>query len=185
MRKTAKERRIAKEKKNLKEIKKSKTSNTFINNDSEVANFIKIVILVVVLVLIFTLITNIIVNNNNKKANPSSEIQYTKIIVGNILNRTEEAYYVLVENNDDTNLATYNSYISTYKAKEDHLMVYIVDLDSGFNEPFKAEKSNLNVKNISDIRFSNTTLLKIENGKITTSTDNSEKIKNILKDLSA
>lgn len=179
MRKTAKERRIAKE------IKNSKTSNTFINNDSEVANFIKIVILVVVLVLIFTIITNIIVNNNNKKANPSSEIQYTKIIVGNILNRAEEAYYVLVQNNDDTNLATYNSYISTYKEKEGHLMFYMVDLDSGFNEPFKAEKSKLNVTDISDIRFSNTTLLKIENGKITTSTDNSEKITNILKELSA
>ena len=184
MRKSAKERRIVKEKKNAREIKAAKSSNMFINSDNEVANFIKIVVAIVVLVLVFTLITNLVINKNNK-TKTTSDIQYSKIIVGNILNRSEESYYVLVENKEDSNLAIYESYIATYKNKEEHLMIYTVDLDAGFNESFKSEQSNLEVSNISDIRFSQTSLLKIENGKITTATDNSEEIINILKEISA
>lgn len=178
MRKTAKERKLVKQK-----ALKQTTTNTFINNDSEVASFIKISIIVLLLLVVFTVITNAIINN--KGTNTPTTIQYTKIIVGNILSRSETEYYVLVEKKDDPSLTTYDSYLSTYNNKEGHLKVYKVDLSDGFNQIYNDEKSNLDVTDISEIRFSTTTLLYIKEGKIVETYANSEKIESKLKELSA
>lgn len=180
MRKTASERRKVKEIKS----KKMSATNTFINNESEFSSFLKISIIVLTLIIIFTITTNIIVSNKNKKST-TTEIQYTKIIVGSILGRKETDYYVLAYQKDDSNLYYYNNYISTYKSKSDHLPVYEVDLSDGFNQSYVAEKSNFKITDISEIRFSKTTLLRIQGGQIIEIYETQEQIDNKLSELSA
>lgn len=180
MRKASYERKIVKKNKKAKEMK---STNTFVNTDNEITNFIKILLIVTAFVVIFTIITNIVVN---KKTKPTpTEIQYTNIIVGNILNKDEKTYYVLVKDNDDSKISTYQNYINTYIKKEEHIRFYYVDLSDGFNEQYKQEESNLKVENISDIKFKTTTLLKIEDGKIVNAIDNSDELEKFLKELSA
>ena len=93
-------------------------------------------------------------------------IQYSKIIVGSILNRDEKDYYVLVEAKDDSNISDYESSINIYNNKEKHLRFYTVDLSDPFNESYVSDEAKLDVKKISDIKFSETTLLHIQDGKI-------------------
>ena len=103
----------------------------------------------------------------DKKPKENTDIQYTNIIVGSILNRSEEDYYVLVEKEDDNNITTYQTLIDKYNNKEEHSRFYIVLLSDPFNANYVSDKANLLVDKITDIRFSETTLLHISNGKIT------------------
>lgn len=172
MRKNAKERKMAK--------------NMYASTDDEGLSFIKILAILVAIVLIFWLITYL-VTNKKSTTNTSSDvtIQYTKILVGSILNRNEESYYVLVEGADDSNTSNYETLITTYNSKDDHLRVYTVDLSDGFNQTYVATTANLNVDKITDIRFNGTTLLKIESGKITDTVTDADAINTYLTNLSA
>lgn len=165
MRKAAKERKV---------VKKN------ISSGNEVEKFIKILVFVLVFVAIFWLITILITNKDNKKTTTESAIQYKEILVGSILNREPESYYVLVQYKDDSNIKSYNSLINSYIAKDEHLEVYNVDLTVGFNEKYMSTKANLNIAKISDIKFSETTLLQIEKGKITKTVTGSDKITDFL-----
>lgn len=173
MRKTAKERKIAK--------------NMYVTEDKEGISFLKILIGIVAVVLIFWLITYLVTNKKTTSTTSTTDvtIQYTKILVGSILNRSEESYYVLVEGENDSNTSNYESLISTYNSKDDHLRVYTVDLSDGFNSNYVSTTANLDVDKIVDIRFSGTTLLKIENGKITDKVTDSSAINTYLTNLSA
>lgn len=131
-----------------------------------------IFILIIVITLgIFYGIT-ILVTKNKKTTtddttsttNEDVSIDYDTILAQNIFNQNEDSYYVLASFNDDENLSTYKDSIDKYKAKENSLKVYEIDLDSAFNKNYVSDVSNF--KSEYPI-FSETTLLKIENGKIT------------------
>lgn len=131
-----------------------------------------IFILIIVITLgIFYGIT-ILVTKNKKTTtddapsttNEDVSIDYDTILAQNIFNQSEDSYYVLASFNDDENLSTYKDSIDKYKAKENSLKVYEIDLDSAFNKNYVSDVSNF--KSEYPI-FSETTLLKIENGKIT------------------
>lgn len=173
MRKTAKER---------KQLKQEK--NTFSSSNNEVFNFLKILIVVVVLVIVFWLITMLITNDKTKKSE-DTVIQYNEILVGSILSKDSEKYYVLVEAENDDNVYSYEQLITKYKNKEDHLDFYTVDLSDDFNSKFVSDKANLNVKKITDIRFSETTLLEIKNKKIVKTITSDDEIEKYLTNLSA
>lgn len=176
MRKTAKERKA---------IKKAKeTKNPFVSTNDEIGNFVKILIIVLGLIAAFWLIT-IIVTHKSTNDNSATTIQYSKIIVGSILNRSEESYYVLVEASGDENLSTYQSSIDSYLAKDEHLKFYTVDLSDGFNEKYLADSSNLDITDINEIRFNGTVLLKIDNHQISEKITEASSIQTYLADLSA
>ena len=131
-----------------------------------------IFILIIVITLgIFYGIT-ILVTKNKKTTtddapsttNEDVSIDYDTILAQNIFNQNEDSYYVLASFNDDENLSTYKDSIDKYKAKENSLKVYEIELDSAFNKNYVSDVSNF--KSEYPI-FSETTLLKIENGKIT------------------
>ena len=131
-----------------------------------------IFILIIVITLgIFYGIT-ILVTKNKKTTtddapsttNEDVSIDYDTILAQNIFDQSEDSYYVLASFNDDENLSTYKDSIDKYKAKENSLKVYEIDLDSAFNKNYVSDVSNF--KSEYPI-FSETTLLKIENGKIT------------------
>ena len=145
----------------MKKQKRNRNVNT--SDEIRLDSFLKIIGILLIILIVFTLIT-MFIKREKKETPQESTIQYTKIIVGSILNRPEENYYVLVEAKDDANLSTYESLINTYNEKDDHLKVYFVDLNDAFNNTYYSEDSNLDITDISDIRFSKTTLLHIING---------------------
>ena len=155
-----------------------------VEEELKVENFIKIIIGVIAVFALFYAITYFVTNKNKSNADTNENIQYKKIIVGSILNRSEDDYYVLVSASSDTSVSVYESLITKYTSKESHLRFYEVDLSDPFNSNYVAEESNLNVENISDIRFSETTLLHVKNNKIASYRVGND-IETYLKNLSA
>ncbi|MBR1376392.1 MAG: hypothetical protein IJ565_01060 [Bacilli bacterium] len=157
--------------------------NVRVDEEIKVDSFFKILGGLLAVLLVFTLIT-MFITRDKKEKDPAVEIQYDKIIVGSILNRSEEDYYVLVEAPNDDNSTSYESYITTYNNKDNHKRFYIVDLSDDFNSNYISTESNLSVDKITDIRFSETTLIHVVNGKIS-STRVGDNITTYLENLSA
>lgn len=156
--------------------------NMVVEDEMSISKFLKIIIAVLIIFVLFTFITKIITNKG--KNDETTNIQYDKILVGSILNRPESDYYVLVMSKDDENTLVYTNLISTYKAKSEHRRFYTADLADEFNKIYVADTNNLNVTAIDDIRFAETTLLHISDGKIVSSRVG-DNIKSYLENLSA
>lgn len=166
--------------------KKIKNKTTNIVSQNEITNLIKIIVIVCLVLLAFYFIT-LLVNKNSSKNTTNTDdtvaiIQYDKIIVGEILNRSEDEYYVLVEKDNDVNADLYKSYISIYSGKENAKKVYTVDLSDIFNSNHIGDETILN-NGIENLKFSDTTLIKIKNGSISESLVGAEEIENYLKNL--
>ena len=145
--------------------KNARERKVIASDEMSVSGFFKIILWLLIILIGFTLITMYV--TRDKKEKPSNDIQYTNIIVGSILNRSEEDYFVLVEKEDDTNIQSYQTMIDKYNNKDEHSRFYIVLLSDPFNASYVADEANLSVEKITDIRFSETTLLHIKDGKIT------------------
>lgn len=165
--------------------KKTNKKNT-VETNNELVNLIKIVVIVCVVLLAFYFIT-VLVNKKTKGSAFSDDdsvavIQYDKIIVGEILNRTENNYLVLVEKENDVNSNLYQSYLSIYSGKENALKVYNVDLSEVFNLNYVGDETILD-NGIQNYKFSDTTLIKVSDGNISESYIGLEAIENYLKEL--
>jgi len=162
--------------------KKTKVSK--INEGNEILNLIKLTIVVSLIVGIFYVITLFV----NKKEEIAEEektpatIQYDNILVGNILTQPNKKYYVLVTN-EDVNKKVYEAYLSNYRNIENSIRVYYSDLENPLNSKFLKEESNFKIKNITEIAFKESTLLLIENKKISKTYEGNEKIMEILKEI--
>ena len=165
--------------------KKINNKNT-IETNNELVNLIKIIVIVCVILLAFYFIT-VFVSKKTKGSAFSNDdsvavIQYDKIIVGEILNRPNSNYLVLVEKENDINSNLYQSYLSIYSGKENALKVYNVDLSEVFNLNYVGNETVLN-NGIQNYKFSDTTLIKASDGNISESYIGSEAIENCLKEL--
>lgn len=160
-----------------KQIRKKKQQNTESISSNELTNLVKIVLIVCAVLLIFYFITVFVKKKDDDKyvENTVASIQYSKILVGQILNRNEPDYYVIVESEDDQYKNLYSYYLSLYSGKSDALKYYTVDLGDVFNQNHVGEQTNIK-GNVSDFKFSNTTLLKISNGVITEIYDTRDEI---------
>lgn len=161
-------------------VKDRKIKNDKVKSEEQVQieNFLKILAIILILVLVVYGLTKVFVTkevDSEKKELTVGEVNYDKLIVGNILNKRNEKYYVFVYNGNDNEAIYYSTIIDTYMAKKDALKVYWIDLDNKLNEKFiaaKSDKINKEPKNISDLKFGEYTLLKIEKGKIVKYIDN-------------
>lgn len=165
-------------------IKKEVKQATPITSN-EVTNLIKIVLIVSAVFLIFYGIT-IIVTKNKKASVPENTdavIQYDEILLGTLFEQPNSEYYVLVTAADDEYLTTYTTYLSTYKTKENATRFYTSNLDSGFNKTYIAEESFINTNNLAELKFKESTLLKIKDKKIVSSYEGNVKIIEHLKTL--
>lgn len=165
-----------------------KTKSKFWDNSNELKKLVTIFLIVVVIFAIFYVLTVVI--NNNKSSQPKENnsvavIQYDEILVGEILNQNQDAYYVLATEEDDNNISQYQSYIDNYKSNENSLKVYEVNLSSVFNKKYMSEDSDFDFNQLSEIKFSTATLLKIEDGKLTEYYEGKEEITEYLEDLIA
>ena len=154
------------------------------NSDMEYSKVIKITIgVVVVLALVYfvtALATGEIKFNNKKKVEETeTSIQYEEIIAGQILNRNDKDYYVLLFNFTDTYASYYLSIKDTYVKKDKALPVYIVDLEKDINKGIVAEDSK-NIKtyvdNVKSLKVSNPTLIRIKDHKVVQSIEDRDKI---------
>jgi len=157
-----------------------------------IKNMIAIVISICIVFAIFYVITTFVVKDNNKIQNNSNNvavIDSTKIVLSQLLNRKEKEYYVIATKNnisdnsyiDSNYLSLYNNYINDYKAKENSIPFYYVNLDDALNKNYLS--SELKITNeIKELRLNDEVLFKIKEGKIEESFVGSD---NILKYLSS
>lgn len=146
----------------------SKQNKESVLQQSEIKNLIIIVLIIVAIFFIFYGITAII-DPGNKPKNPEiveETIQYNEIMVGQILNRSDKNYYVLVINNENEYNGLYESYLDMYVSKNKDGKYYTVDLDNAFNQKYRGESTLLKGNDVSLFKFSDTTLIKIKNQKI-------------------
>lgn len=148
--------------------KKLNQKNIYTSETEMGINYIKIILIILVIVCVFSLITSFVTNKKNSKTNSNEvTIQYKEIISGNILNVSNDEYYVLLEfENDDYN-TLYETYLTNYASKENALPYYKVDMSKGFNKSYiSTDKPNLDTDISSELKFTETTLLKIKSKKI-------------------
>ena len=163
--------------------KKIKTSN--IGNENEMLKIFKLVAIVCLVSLVFYLIT-VFINKDDKKESDTktpATIQYDYILVGDILSKENDSYYVLAKMSNDLNTKAYEAYLSNYKSVKDAKRVYYVDLNNPFNEKAISTKSKFNTTDALKVRFNETTLLLIQKGKIIKTYEGKDKITEILQEI--
>ena len=120
--------------------------------------------------------------NNSYNTEEKSYIDPNTSIVGTMLNKSSDAYYVIIYDKTKDNATTYYSLVSTYKAKDKALKVYTVDLSNSLNKKYIAtdNKTNPKATNLEDLKFGEVTLLKVKNNKITEAYETTDAIKKAL-----
>lgn len=154
-------------------------------SSNEVSNLLKIILAVTAVFLVFYGITSLVTKNKKQETTDTEDvtIQYDEILLGALLEQTNSDYFVLVTTEEDMYVDTYNTYISTYKNKENAIRIYTANLDSGFNKNYKSEESNLNISTIKDLKLKTSTLFRISNGQISSYYEGNEQIVSYLKDI--
>ena len=120
--------------------------------------------------------------NNSSNTEEKNYIDPNTAIVGTMLNKSSDAYYVIIYDKTKDNATTYYSLVSTYKAKDKALKVYTVDLSNSLNKKYIAtdNKTNPKATNLEDLKFGEVTLLKVKNNKITEAYETTDAIKKAL-----
>lgn len=149
--------------------------------------FLITLIIVIIGVVGIYLLTKYVVKKDNATNNSSNTEEKNYIdpntaIVGTMLNKSSDAYYVIIYDKTKDNATTYYSLVSTYKAKDKALKVYTVDLSNSLNKKYIATDNKTNPKstNLEDLKFGEVTLLKVKNNKITEAYETTDAIKKAL-----
>jgi flagellar basal body-associated protein FliL len=169
-------------------MKKAKNKNNLkvnssISTDNEMSKLILLIVIVALIFGLFYLITLFVTKKDNESSSSSKvddtqvSIQYKKVLASNILSQKPAEYYVLVYFKDDKFVDYYKNYLEYYSSNvENSVAYYYVDMDEVFNSSFVSDKSNLNVDDINNIKFSQTALLRIRDGKVISSYEGNENI---------
>lgn len=169
--------------KNKKAIKEEIVITTA--ND-EFKKLTKVLVSVVVIFTLFFVITYFVTKEDKEPiVDPivKTEIQYDEILIGELLNQNNSEYYVLVTKESDKYVGLYNAYLTIYNKKENASRVYTANLNNVFNKTYMSTESQFSFAYIKDIRFKQTTMLKIQNKQIISHYEAKEEIVNLLKDL--
>ena len=149
--------------------KKLKNIDKYVPEEgNDVERLIKITAGVVGVLLVFGLVFAIwhgeIFKNNLKE---QESIQDVEIMAGNILNRVETEYYVLMYDFSGDNSEYCNTYYNLYKNKSGATKMYKVNLGSGLNKAYLAkDTSEINTSNMDSFKVVDATLIKVKDGKI-------------------
>lgn len=139
------------------------------NATDEVTKLVEVILILLVIFAAFYIITYWIKKAETKKdilqeETESAMIQYDEILMGRLFEQKNDEYYVLIiDKEDETN---YQTYLSSYKEKENALRFYTIKLGSAFNEKYKAETSKLDTQNIKEIKVKGSTLIHIKDKRI-------------------
>lgn len=167
-----------------KKLKKQKIKETKCRSEeqTELIRFIKILFIVILFVVLVYFATRIFVKKDlGKDAEETNvtEVSYSKMVFGTMLNRPQDEYYVLAYSSEDNKANYYNALASTYSNKEDGLYVYYIDLKDSMNKNYLATngQTNSKAKKISELKVGELTLIKVKNGEIVKYIEDIEGIK--------
>lgn len=155
-----------------------KANKFYTDEQKEIFSFIKIIIVIIVLIVLVFLFTKYVVNNENKYENKDvkGSINYNEVYLGAVLSKADAEYYVLVFDSDNIN----NTYIinksSEYKSKEGSVPLYTADLKLELNKSFISSTESYDDSDISLLKVSGTTLIKVKDKKIVKFISEEEKI---------
>ena len=149
----------------------------------EIKRFVKILLVLILLFVGMYFLTIKVLNKKEtvKRTNNEGVIQYSNIIVGQILSMADSEYYVLVFNSENIDNYDVLNKATNYKSGNKVIPLYTTDLSLPFNKDYVAEESSYDKKDLTLIRFKNTTLIKVKNGEIVKFIDESQDIINELK----
>ena len=114
-------------------------------------------------------VTKDLFNKDETKETAKGEINYNSAIVGNIMNRPYDEYYVIVYDTTSEAAADLSTVITNFENRTDDakLHMYVVDLHNKLNaDYYNPEKENKKSTGVSTFMFGDKTLLKIKNGKV-------------------
>ena len=158
------------------------------NETDEFSKLVKIILLVTVIMVVFYFVTTIVTRKANAikavrniKTNDKAEIQYDNVIIGSMLNM-EGSYYVLIENEDDSNISEYKSLVQTIAANDDAPKIYTASLSNSFNKIYLSDDNKYD-SNLENFKVKGTTLVKVSNHDIEETFDTYDSIKNKLDEL--
>lgn len=144
---------------------------------------------ILLFLLIFYLLALYITNKNSTTDETKEEasvsevsISYDKILLGRSLEMSSGDYLVICYDYSDENINnTYTSLVSSYKAKDDSLPIYSVDMSSQFNKKYVGEEANTSPKKVDDMVISGPTLMKVSNNEVVEYIQGEESISDYLK----
>ena len=171
-----------------KEGKKAKKIESVGTFDDDIKGKVYIALIVICILGLFYLLTLYITNKNSvdsvvddNKSSEETAISYDNIIAGRSLSMSSDNYLVIFydSSNEEIN-NTYSGLVSEYRAKEDNLPLYFVDMSSSFNKSYISESSNKNPEKSSDIKISGPTLIRVEKNKVAEYLEGQDSITNYL-----
>lgn len=154
--------------------KKDKTKNKVNFKTEEQKEIMKFLILLVVIVVcvvgvyFFTraFVTKDLKEDKTEETTPAA-INYNVTIVGSLLNRPYDEYYVLAYDSESVSINKYQGVYSTYTNKEKAIKMYYIDLGNALNSSYYSEdETNPNAQSIDELKLGDFTLIKVKNGKI-------------------
>lgn len=158
----------------------SVTENTDDFSGNEIRKLLIIIGAVCAIMLSFYFITEFVLKNKKNTKEPENavetKIQYDEILMGSMLNQGSGEYYVFAYLEDDKMVNVYNSYIEQYEKIDGHKKFYRVNLSSDFNKSYLADEYYLEGNDISKIKVSGTTLIKIIDNSVSYSYRDAETI---------
>ena len=172
-------------------MKQKMDANSYTNSSLKLGVKGKVITIISVLISFFTfyLLTVYIVNkdsktDDNKNITQSEEktISYDKILLGRSFSMENEEYYVIYYDSSDEDISSiYNELLSNYRAKDDGLSIYYVDMNDGLNKSHSTtEESNKNPNTVEDLSINGPTLIKIQAGKVINYIEGESEIRAIL-----
>ena len=111
------------------------------------------------------------------KDSEKTSVQYSEILAGTSFDKKDSEYLVLYYDKSNDDALTYESLYSDYKAKDEHLPVYYVDLSKTLNKGIVSEESNKNVNSAEELKVKNGTLIRFVNNKVEDYFEGEEEIK--------
>ena len=143
---------------------------------------------VVAFFLAFYLLTLYITNKNSDVTTTTDDVEvetnisYEEILLGRSLSMGNGEYYVICYNGNDENIRDeYNELVANYRAKNEKLPLYYVNMGSAFNKSFATEEeSNKTPASTEDFAINGPTLMKINENKVVDYIEGLDNIKNQL-----
>ena len=155
-----------------------KKQKLYKSNQVSDTNYMKIVwitlgvLIVLGLVYFFTALGTgeIKLGKKEKETKEETKIEYQEIIGGEVFNRSNEDYYVLFYESDDTFGSYYKSLITNYSYKDSSLPFYTVDLSKKINSEYKIDSEGTieyaTPKDISTLKVGNPSIIRIRNKQV-------------------
>lgn len=142
----------------------------------EIQKFLLVLLGLVIIIIGIYFFTRVFVTKDLFKENERDyqvgAINYDLAIVGNMLSKPYNEYYVMAFSNEDTQATYYNTLVSKYlsEKKDKALKVYYLDLSDALNKKYVSEDGNSSTlsKNFSldDLKLGEITLMYVKDGKL-------------------